>query len=384
MSEFLLAAAVLAAFLALHPFTTFPASLWLARALGRRSSLPAAADAVPARMALLFCAYNEERVIGEKIANLRALKRRLPDLAIYAYVDAATDRTAALLAAHPDLLTLVEATERLGKTAGMNRLVQMSEAEILVFTDANVMLDAEGLARLPGYFADPTVGCVCGHLLYLPDDSPTASVGSLYWRFEEWIKQLESDTGSAMGADGSIFAIRRGLRHDPPPDMIDDVFVSLAVLLQGYRIVRAPDVLAYERSASEPKEEFARKIRIACRSFNVHRVLWPSLRRLDPWNLYKYVSHKLLRWLSIYFLGLAAVLFSAWLLATGHGALALTLWGAIVVLLAVALFTRAPVLAPLGNIALALLGTGIGVWKSLTGRRMQTWTPASSVRKTDG
>lgn len=46
MSEFLLAAAVLAAFLALHPFTTFPASLWLARALGRRPALTAPSAAM--------------------------------------------------------------------------------------------------------------------------------------------------------------------------------------------------------------------------------------------------------------------------------------------------------------------------------------------------
>ena len=149
----------------------------------------------------------------------------------------------------------------------------------MVFTDANVMFAPDALPRLLRPFADPEVGCVCGHLVYTaPDGSPTAATGSLYWRLEERIKQLESRTGSVMGADGSIFAIRRALHRPPPRDIIDDMYVSLPMLCDGHRVVRAEDALAYEEIGLRPAEEFRRKVRIACQAFNVHRLLRPRLR----------------------------------------------------------------------------------------------------------
>src|SRR3546814_2154807 len=103
----------------------------------------------------------------------------------------------------------------------MNTLVQAAEGDIVVFTDANVMVDPAALAALRRSFADPTVGCVCGQLVYTnPEEGATAAVGSFYWRLEERIKALESRSGSTMGADGSIFAVRRGLYRAVPPDII--------------------------------------------------------------------------------------------------------------------------------------------------------------------
>ncbi len=147
-------------------------------------------------------------------------------------------------------------------------------------------------------FGDPAVGVVCGHLRYgaAAAGNATAATGSLYWRLEERIKQLESATGSVMGADGSIFAMRRSAYQPAPADLIDDMFVSLSALCAGGRVVRAEHAVAFEEQVSHPGEEFRRKVRIACQAFNVHRALWPRLRRLPALDRYKYVSHKLLRW----------------------------------------------------------------------------------------
>src|SRR5258708_32606825 len=134
------------------------------------------------------------------------------------------------------------------------------------------------------------------------------------------------ESGSMMGADGSVFAIRRSLHKPPPEHIIDDMYVSLMILCSGYRVIQASDALAYEESVVSAREEFRRKIRIACQAFNVHRLIWPQLRKLDGITLYKYVSHKLIRWFTIYFLGTAAVAFDAELIVPGraHVAAALT------------------------------------------------------------
>jgi cellulose synthase/poly-beta-1,6-N-acetylglucosamine synthase-like glycosyltransferase len=320
-------------------------------------------------------------VIHRKIKNLLALRRRYPDLEIWVYVDAATDGTARILSEYADTINLHIADERHGKTYGMNYLLSQVKASIVLFSDANVMMDVKSIQNLGRYFADPEVGCVCGNLRYVNGDkNATASSGSLYWRLEEWIKQLESDTGSVMGADGSLFAIRRSLHHPPPDDVIDDMFVSLTILCDGYRVVRAPDVVAYEESVTSPREEFKRKTRIACQAFNVHRMLWPRLRRLPLLDLYEYVSHKFLRWLTIYWFLLAFVFFEAGMAAAGHG-----IWGVIIALyllfvLGTAAYFRLSPFPEIVSIITAFVGTGFGVWRSIKGERFQTWSPALSIR----
>jgi cellulose synthase/poly-beta-1,6-N-acetylglucosamine synthase-like glycosyltransferase len=370
--------------LAIHPFVTYPLSLLVLRLWPStpRTVPPAPMGRGPLRFAVCVCAYNEEAIIAKKIRNLLALRDSEPGMEILVYVDAASDRTAEILDGYRDRIYLHVATERHGKTHGMNLLVAQAKAPVVVFTDANVMLDMEALHKLRPYFDDPTVGCVCGNLIYTNGaESVTAASGSLYWRLEEGIKKLEGLTGSIMGADGSMFAIRRSLHRPPPDHIIDDMYVSFMILCEGYRIVQASDVRAYEASVSSPAEEFRRKVRIACQAFNVHRLLWPRLRQLDGQTRYKYVSHKLLRWFTIYSLSLSLVFGVAALLTAGMQLAVLAL--AVVMLLVFALGRKAAIkpFSQIVDILGALAGAGIGVWRSLRGERYQTWTPAASIRK---
>lgn len=367
--------------LALHPFVTYPLSLMALRALRVNKPGTVIDDGQPVSFAICMCAYNEERVIEQKMRNLLRLREREPGLQILVYVDAATDRTTHILRRYASSIELHVSKERHGKTYGMNLLSARANADVLVFTDANVMLDLDCLSDLREHFANPQVGCVCGNLNYTNDAaSVTAASGSLYWRFEEALKRLESATGSMMGADGSIFAIRRRLRRAPPDHIIDDMYVSLMALVDGYRVIQAQDVCAYEESVTSPGEEFNRKVRIACQAFNVHRLLWPRLRRTDLLTRYKYVSHKLIRWLSIYFLALAAVASVAALISAGYAVLAIVLVALAALGAALGYVWSVKPFAQIVDVLVALAGAGLGVWRSIRGERFQTWTPANSIR----
>jgi cellulose synthase/poly-beta-1,6-N-acetylglucosamine synthase-like glycosyltransferase len=366
--------------LAIHPFTTYPLSLrWLVR--WRPRPVRVGAPELQPRAALCVCAYNEEQVIRAKVENMLAMRQAVPGLEILVYVDAASDRTAEILRGYGDALHLVVSPVRHGKTYGMNTLIGLTDAELVVFSDANVMFAADAIPHLLAPFADPEVGVVCGHLRYTgPGGNATALSGSLYWRLEEHIKALESASGSVMGADGSIFAIRRALHEPPPPDLIDDMFVSLAVLCRGMRIVRAADALAFEDAVSRPGEEFRRKIRIGCQAFNVHHALWSRLRGLPLVDRYKYLSHKLLRWLVIYLLGGGVVSLLAGFALIGAPILSASLAVAVLVLLAMLWRAEQGMLATLWDVLRAFSATGIGVWRSLRGDRFQTWSPPVSAR----
>jgi cellulose synthase/poly-beta-1,6-N-acetylglucosamine synthase-like glycosyltransferase len=331
---------------------------------------------------MLMCAYNEEQVIEAKVQNLLSLRESDPDLEILVYVDCGTDRTAQILSKYRDRIRVHVASERHGKTRGMNVLAGMTKAELLIFTDANVMVAADLLDRVRAHFEDPSVGCIAGHIEFTNSgESVTAASGSLYWHYEEWVKRLEGDTGSVMGATGGLFAIRAGLHESPPDHIIDDMYVSFMTLCQGYRIVQANDVLGYEESVSSINEEFRRKIRIACQAFNAHKLIWPRLRQTGVLNAYKYLSHKYLRWLTIYFLAAAVLLVELSLALTGYPLAA----AALLILGACAMFAgyrfKLKPLAQIVDILSAFLGTGLGVSRSIRGELFQTWTPAASIRK---
>ncbi|HEY2675422.1 MAG TPA: glycosyltransferase [Steroidobacteraceae bacterium] len=368
---------------AFHPFVTYPWSLIVLQALYpvKRSGQNVTRES-DLSCAICVCAYNEERSIERKVQNLLALRAREPNLEILVYVDGAGDRTAQILQAYSSQIDLHIAGERRGKTHGMNVLASKARASILIFTDANVMMDLNCVDDFRRYFADPEIGCVCGNLVYTNGGaSATASSGSAYWRFEEIIKKLEMESGSMIGADGSIFAIRRSLHVAPPEHIIDDLYVSLMILCGGHRIIQASDALAYEESVVSAREEFNRKIRIACQSFNVHRLLWPKLRKLDGITIYKYVSHKLIRWFTIYLLAIAAAAFEAVLIVAGHPRLAVALLVGGAAALLLGCVSSVKPFAQISGIFAAFAGTGLGVWRSIRGERYQTWTPAASIRK---
>lgn len=365
---------------ALHPFIFYPLSLRVLAKI-RRRPLAVESEPLPLSFAVCVCAYKEAAVIRNTIESLIALRKTTPDLQILLHVDGKSDGTADIAQDYADRITLVVSPERKGKTYGMNRLIGMTKASVVILTDATVRIDPQAIANLGQYFRDPQVGCVAGHLRYVDDENDTAMVGSFYWRLEERIKQLESETGSIMGADGSIYAIRRSLFTPVPEDMIDDMYISLAVLCDGYRIVRAPDVSAYEKSVTDSGEEFRRKVRISCQAFAAHRMMRPKLARLGALDRYKYVSHKLIRWFTAYTLSAAAVLFVVGLALTVGPIIAAGITATSAALLALGYVAGLRPVTVIADILASFVATAIGVWKASHGHRIRMWEPASSIRK---
>lgn len=327
---------------------------------------------------LVFCAFNEGAVMTEKLKNIESLKRRHPNLEVLAFDDGSSDDTYKQMIARSDLLTVVQGGGRNGKAHGMKQLAAMAQGEILIFTDANVLLDEDAIDNLMAWYVSPEVGGVCGTLKYLSDTaSATASVGGIYWRLEERLKSDESRTGNVMGADGSIFSIRRALYPDFPDTVLDDLTVSMAVVFAGKRLIKVGDVVAYERLVTARSEEFSRKVRIAARAFHTNLYLQPQLMYMSRIDKFKYYSRKVIRWFGGLFFGLAV--FLAVLLAT--------LISPSLGILAIIILTVAIIVAPriqngpvsaVTEIVLALFATLIGVLRAMRGQTVVTWSPAKS------
>jgi cellulose synthase/poly-beta-1,6-N-acetylglucosamine synthase-like glycosyltransferase len=376
---------VLALLASIHPLVTYPLSLWL---FARRKPALLTGEAQVPRpsVAICMCAYNEENIIVAKAESLLAMQADYGPATIHVYVDGSSDATLALLEPYRDRIDLVVSGERRGKTYGMNQLVSRSESEILFFTDANVMSDVDALSRLVRPFADAEIGCTSARLVYVNSrESATSALGAAYWRVEEALKRIETQTTGLIGVDGAMFAVRRALYRPAPPLLIDDLYTSLSLLLQGTRVVSVESVVVTERSAVRTGEEYLRKMRIACQAMNVHTTLWPQLRRLPLLLLYAYLSHRYMKWLTPFFV-LAALLFGLGTIAAlidPLAAIGLLVFGAVGLWLGQLLRVKPAIV--LASAIASLTGVAIGVLKSwFTGETFQTWSPASSIRATPG
>lgn len=356
----------------LYPYLIYPQILKL---LSKRPIRPAP---IQLPVSLLFCAHNELECLPQKLENLWRLKRSCSNLQILVYDDASTDGTYELLASASDLLTLIRGPGRRGKAAGMKQLVTRATGEILLFTDANILLSPDVVDRLLPYYGDADVGGVsCTIATPQATRSPTGEVGSAYVALDDKLQQLESRTGNVMGASGGLFSVRRDLYPEFPDTVQDDFTVSMSVIFQGKRLIKAADVIAYENTVESRDEEFRRKIRIGARAFHTHNILRPHIAKMAARDRLKYTSRKMLRWFGGAFAALG-ILFGLTAIATLSAALAGITILAAAIAIAISISSSGGSAAKIVDAGMAIFGTLLGVMKAMSGRTVSTWIPAKS------
>jgi cellulose synthase/poly-beta-1,6-N-acetylglucosamine synthase-like glycosyltransferase len=356
----------------LYPYVIYPRVL---RLFGKEPVRP---RSVQLSVSLLFCAHNEIACLPAKLKNLRELKRSCPDLQILVYDDASSDGSYEFLISADDLLTVVRGPGRTGKAAGMKQLAERATGEILLFTDANILISADAIDRLLPYYGDPRVGGIsCTIKSQQRQRSATSQVGSRYLALDEKLQHLESCTGNVMGASGGLFSIRRELYPEFPDTVQDDFTVSMSAIFQGRRLIKALDVIGYENTVERRAEEASRKVRIGARAFHTHMTLRPQLAKMSARDKMKYFSRKLLRWFGGVFFALGTI-FGLAAIATLSPVLAALLAASALVLVAISFRSETGLLAKMSDAVLAVFATLLGVLQAMRGRTVATWSPAKS------
>jgi len=248
---------------------------------------------------IVIAAYNEEKNIDEKVQN--TLQQDYPqDKIVQIWVnDSSSDRTKDLLTQYSNII-LLNQPERQGKVAAINFALQYVKTPITIFSDANAMLSANAIKKIVEPFSNSKVGCVAGEKRILMNaiENAAATGEGIYWKYESFIKQIESTCGSALSATGELYAIRTELFEKVANDTIlDDFFISTHVVKKGYLVKYIPDAYACEKASANINEEKKRKVRIAAGSF---QALFRNLELLNPFKYpmfsFQFLSHKILRW----------------------------------------------------------------------------------------
>lgn len=248
---------------------------------------------------LFVTAFNEKDYIRQKVENSFQLDYPKEKIQYVWVTDGSDDGTPDLLKEYENL-EVYHQSERRGKMHAMNRGMQFVKAPVVIFSDTNTLLNKNVIREIVAQFSNPEVGCVAGEkrIIEKEADAAAAAGEGLYWKFESWVKKMDAQLNSAVGAVGELFAIRRELFEEVEPDtVLDDFIISLRIAQKGYKIAYTPNAYAEETASLNVKEELKRKIRIAAGGIQ-------SLLRLSGLlNPFKYgvlswqfISHKALRW----------------------------------------------------------------------------------------
>jgi len=305
---------------------------------------------------IVLAVYNEENNLPGKLLNLAALNYPADRLEMIVVSDGSTDQTNKIVNAwqNPGCRAVILPEHR-GKANALNHGIAEAQGEIICFADARQKIASDGLKHLVANFADPSVGCGSGELILRGSPKTASSDGvGLYWRLEKNIRNWEGLGGSAVGATGAFYAVRKDLLLPlPEGTILDDVYIPLQVARQGGRVVFDPKAVAWDDFTPSTKQEFRRKVRTLAGNYQLLRLAPWVLTSANPLRL-QLVCHKLLRLLVPF--ALVGTLVSTCWLRQGVYELALVLQ---VVLYALATLSalRAKVgfLSRLSNISLAFI-----------------------------
>jgi cellulose synthase/poly-beta-1,6-N-acetylglucosamine synthase-like glycosyltransferase len=183
--------------------------------------------------------------------------------------------------------------------AAINRAMQFVSSEIVVFSDANTLLNADAVINIVKHYTDAGTGGVAGEkkiVMPVKGDNYLGIGEGIYWQYESAIKQVESDFYTVIAAAGELFSIRTKLFKPLPDDtVLDDFMLGMHICKEGYIIKYEKDAFATEYPSANISEERKRKIRIGAGAAQAFiRIGLPSGR---DWLLNtQYFSRRVIRW----------------------------------------------------------------------------------------
>ncbi|MHB8259880.1 MAG: glycosyltransferase [Bacteroidia bacterium] len=258
-------------------------------------------------IAVICAAYNEEKVIAQKIESVFNTSYPIKKITFYIGTDACNDNTIPIiknLQEKYSSIKLVEFTERTGKINIINKLCSLSQSPIFIMTDANVYFQKNTFFELVKYFKDLKVKLVCGNIIKRALNTEAVTKNELqYLRFENFLKNAESTLWNiVIGAEGGCYAIRKEKYLNIPSHFIaDDFFITCNVLSTKGDIVFEEKAIVFEDATADTQGEFRRKTRIATGNFQnlfyFRRLLQHPFSKIG----FAYLSHKVLRWLTPFF-----------------------------------------------------------------------------------
>ncbi len=295
-----------------YTYVGYPLLLGLLSVVKRKKSEQRSEENFPA-LTVVIAVFNGGETLRSKLQSLASSAYPLDKIRVLVVDDGSDDDTVAIAkTAVADLdVTVLSLPVNAGKPSALNAAMQQVDTAITVFMDARQRVDPNCLARLVSRFEDADVGAVSGELVIVDEHNPEQVCVGLYWRYEKWLRERESEIYSTAGATGAVYAIRTELYSPLHADtVLDDFDTPVQILRSGKRVVFEPGAVVIDTSQDSLDDEFQRKLRTLAGNFqSFHRHGWMFRLRENP-IFWQFFSHKVLR-LAIPWLALLLLLSSA-------------------------------------------------------------------------
>ncbi len=335
------------------------------------------------KVTVLITAYNEEKAIRSKLENTLNIEYPKDKLEILVASDGSNDETDKIVKEfEADGVKLFHQPGRKGKTYTQNKAVEKASGEIIFFSDATTDYKQNVLREILPNFADQTVGCVAGKLIYVDKTNSDVGKGAKsYWNYETFIKKSESDACSLIGASGCLYAIRKSAYQPMYAEACSDFLICTIVYRQGLRSIYEPKAVCVEETNKRADKEMKMRVRVISQTFTD---LWRNRDMMNPFKSGFYaielISHKLFRYAVPVFLFL--ILITSLILSFS------SIFFAVILLLQIIFYGLALITwvlektgTKLGFLAIPLyfvltnFASIVGFYKFLSGERYANWEP---------
>lgn len=359
-----------------YAYFGYPLLLFLLTRKREAVEVPTGAAYLPS-VTIIIPAYNEQNVIGSKIDNTLALDYPEELMEILIISDGSTDSTEKIITEKlTPLVQFFSLSSRSGKAAALNFGLAKASHDVIVFTDASIILDKNALRNIVKNFHDATIGCVSG------EDHIAGSNGEgIYGKYELFLRNQESKLYSIVGASGSFYAQRKELCQPFLEGLAPDFLSVLHVVEKGSRAITEPSAYGTMSAVKDNRDEFGRKVRTLIRGMTA---LAYKKKLLNPWRFplfsLELISHKIMRWLVPFFL--VVLFFSNMMLVDCSFYLLFFIGQVIFYLLAFFSSTDRGHLRfrIIGKIPLYFTMVNVAIfvawWKYLCGTRQEIWNPS--------
>jgi poly-beta-1,6-N-acetyl-D-glucosamine synthase len=293
-------------FFILHTYFFYPLSLKFLNIFFRRphyfpEKLPL--ESLP-NVGIIVPAYNEEKVIFDKITNLLAIDYPQKKYTIYICSDCSSDNTVEIAKSFTNIVVFDYQT-RQGKTGVINQTVPRLHHDIILITDADGLINPDALQKIVRHYTDSSIGSVSGALEVISSNQTKSE--SIYRGFETFQKGLESKIHSIIGVNGCINSFRHSLfKPIHPQTIVEDMVIPLGIIQSGYRVIYEPDAV-FRTVSINTQNEFRRRIRIGTGNFQTIALTKNMLSPKYGFVSYSYWSHKIFRWLTPFFMALCLI-----------------------------------------------------------------------------
>ncbi len=250
-------------------------------------------------LTVLLAAHNEENVIRQKLENTLAQDCPPNLLQIIVASDSSTDRTDHIVQEYVSRgVLLCRTSEHVGKIASLRLAEPSINGQVVIFTDADSILQPGAISRLVSHFDEPQVGAVSGREIRPSSGSPGRGNGEgLYNRLETQVKRLESRIGNQVLLHGGFFAVRRELLPFVPDHLTHDAIIPLILTLKGYKVLYEPEAISVEDYALDSRQDWNRRIRTVMQAFQSYLYVKEALNPLrSGFYAVQIWSHRFFRW----------------------------------------------------------------------------------------